>query len=57
MYGCSFEVGKTVQEKSQQNDFVVKNVGKRWSFVLFCFSTKSFESSNFLETENVPEVE
>lgn len=29
MYGCSFEVGKTVQEKSQQNDFVVKNVGKR----------------------------
>ena len=23
----------------------------------FCFSTKSFESSNFLETESVPEVE
>ena len=29
----------------------------KFCFVLFCFSTKSFESSNFLETENVPEVE
>ena len=34
MYECNFEVGKTVQEKSQQNDFVAKNVGKRFSFVL-----------------------
>ena len=34
MYECSFEVGKTVQEKSQQNDFVVKIVGKKYRFVL-----------------------
>ena len=25
--------------------------------VLFCFSNRSFESSNFLETESIPEVE